>query len=237
MKDVTFSSQKGNGVLKALPEELSQEKLLLISKFKKFVFVYDFVHDKIIRPRIHKANPRRHRQLIKELLSPIRDAKILDLACGKGAAIPYIDSSNEYTGLDLSEEMLRGAVKKSNKKSFKQVTFVQGDAEKMLFEDSAFDYVFMDTALHMMRNYREVIGEVARVLAKDGVFICSTPMVGISDAFDAIWNKTASAARMQSFSEHRIQEICHQYHMTYSRHAVNGGVCYFQARKDDTSKS
>ena len=42
----------------------------------------------------------------------------------------------------------------------------------------------MDTALHLIPKYQLAIAEAARVLTKGGIFVCSTPVVGISKDFD-----------------------------------------------------
>ncbi len=71
-----------------------------------------------IRPRIHKADPRRHTRIWQKLIGTVRKANILDLACGTGALIPHLDKENEYTGIDLSYEMLKKAAKCAKKKDF-----------------------------------------------------------------------------------------------------------------------
>ena len=138
MKKEMLPQPDKNGIIKALPDELSEQNIQRINKFGAFMFLYDFVQEHFVRPRLHKADPQRHREILKNLISPVKKSHVLDIACGTGGAIPHFDSSNEYTGLDLSYSMLKQAVKKAKKKSFKKSRFIQGNAEGLLFEDESF---------------------------------------------------------------------------------------------------
>ena len=202
-KDMLPSPDK-NGIIKALPDKLSEQNIQRINKFGAFMFLYDFAQDHFVRPRLHKADPQRHREILKNLISPVKNSHVLDIACGTGGAIPHFDSSNEYTGLDLSYSMLKQALKKAKKKSFKKSRFIQGTAEELLFDDESFGFVLLDTALHMIPKYQLAISEAARVLKKGGVFVCSTPAIGISKEFDATWKKISDKRNLHSFAEEGI---------------------------------
>ncbi len=221
-----------NGIIKALPGELSEENMQRLKKFGVFMFLYDFAQDHFVRPRIHKADPKRHHEILKSLISTVKKSHVLDIACGTGGAITPFDSSNEYTGLDLSYSMLKQAVKKAKKKSFQKSRFIQGNAERLPFDDESFDFVLMDTSLHMIPKYQLAIAETARVLTKGGVFVCSTPVVGISKEFDTTWKKISGKRALHSFTEADIQDVCFCNGLNYSRFDTNGGMLYFRARKE-----
>ncbi len=233
MDKETFTPPDKNGIIKALPPELSEENLLRLKKFGFLMFLYDFAQDYFVRPRLHKADSQRHHQILNDLISPIKESRVLDIACGTGGAIIHYDSSNEYTGLDLSYSMLKQAVKKAKKKSFQKFRLIQGNAEELLLGNEFFEFVLMDTALHMIPKYKLAIKEVARVLKKGGLFVCSTPVVGISKNFDATWNKISDKRGLHSFTEDDIKEVCSHNGIIYSHYATNGGVLYFQAQKRD----
>lgn len=220
-----------NGIIKALPIDISRENMQRIKKFGAFMFLYDFVQDRFVRPCIHKADPKKHREILKNLISSVKNSRVFDIACGTGGAITYFDRSNEYTGLDLSYSMLKQAVKKAKKKSFQKSRFIQGNAEKLLFDDESFDFVLMDTALHMIPEYHMAIAEISRVLKKGGVFVCSTPVVGISKKFDFTWKKISDKRDLHSFYEADIQDACSRNGLIYNRFNTNGGVLYFHAQK------
>ena len=225
-----------NGIIRALPSELSEVNRQRLKQFGAFVFLFDFAQYYFVRPRIHKADPQRHREILKKLISPVKKSHVLDIACGTGGAIPYFANSNEYTGLDLSYSMLKQAVKKAKKKKFPKLKFIQGNAEKLLFEDESFDFVLMDTSLHMIPKYQLAISEAARVLTKGGVFVCSTPVVGISNDFDATSKHISNKHGLHSFTEDNIKEVCSRNGLFYSRYDTNGGVLYFRAQKKEMTQ-
>jgi len=222
-----------NGIIKALPVELSEENRKRLSKFGVFMFLYDFVQYHFVRPHLHKADPKRHSEILRKMISPVRNSRVLDIACGTGAAIAYFDSSNEYSGIDLSYSMLRQAVKKAEKKSFRKARLVQGNAEALLFVDNSFDFVLMDTALHMIPDYQSAVSEVARVLIKGGTFLCSTPAVGISEEFDAGWKKIADRRSLNSLAESDIQNVCSINGLKYRFIDTNGGMLYFSCTNEN----
>lgn len=220
-----------NGIIRALPSELSEVNRQRLKQFGAFVFLFDFAQYYFVRPRIHKADSQRHREILKKLISPVKKSHVLDIACGTGGAVTHFDSSNEYTGLDLSYSMLKQAVKKAKRKSFQKFFFIQGNAEELLFDDESFEFVLMDTALHMIPKYQLAIAETARVLNKGGVFLCSTPVVGISKEFDATWKHISNKHGLHSFTEDNIKKVCSRNGLNYTHYDTNGGVLYLHAQK------
>jgi ubiquinone/menaquinone biosynthesis C-methylase UbiE len=92
----------------------------------------------------------------------LRDyGRILDVGCGIGSFEQNLPSLN-ITGLDISEEMLEEARRRSDK------TFVQGRAEELQFEDSTFDAVFTITTLEFLEDYWKAVKEIARVTKPKG---------------------------------------------------------------------
>lgn len=220
-----------DGIIRGLPDELSEENRSRLNKFGYFMFLYDFFQDRFVRPRIHKADSALHHEIMRKLTAPAVGVRVLDVACGTGAAVPLFDPTNSYTGLDLSLAMLKEALKKLKGRSFKEPVLVQGNAEELLFADESFDFVLMDTSLHMIPRAGRAVEEIARVLVKGGEFSCSTPAVGLDDGFDRNWRKIAGKRNLHSFSEDDIKQMCSRSGMNYERVATNGGVLYFRARK------
>jgi ubiquinone/menaquinone biosynthesis C-methylase UbiE len=221
-----------NGIIRLLPKDLSEENRKRISKFGTFMFIYDFVQDHWVRPRIHKASAKKHWDIMHEVISPLKEAVVLDIACGTGGAILHFDKSNSYTGLDLSYAMLREAVKKAKNKGFRKYVLIEGNAEELLFDGDLFDFALIDTSLHMIPQYQKCIGEIARTLRKGGELICSCPTVGINEDFDALWAKIAPKRHLHSLEESDFQAVCSQSRLSYDRIGTNGGVLYFRGYKE-----
>lgn len=87
--------------------------------------------------------------------------KILDIGCGIGSFEQKLPELN-ITGLDISEEMLKEARKRSDKE------FVLGNAENLDFDDSSFDGVLYIATLEFVDNYKRAIREAWRVTRRGG---------------------------------------------------------------------
>jgi ubiquinone/menaquinone biosynthesis C-methylase UbiE len=86
---------------------------------------------------------------------------ILDIGCGIGVFEERL-SGLDITGLDISEEMLTEARKRSDKK------FVVGDAGNLRFDDATFDGVLYVAALEFITDYKKAVRESWRVTRPDG---------------------------------------------------------------------
>lgn len=232
MKQNNLPIADKNGIIQALSEDLSRVNKKRLNKFGTFMFIYDFVQDYWVRPRLHKADPKKHWKIMHELIKPVKAATVLDIGCGTGGAIPHFADSNEYTGLDLSYTMLRYAIKKAKKQGLMGYTFVEGNAEELYFPKETFDFVLIDTSLHMIEKYQKCIAEATRVLKKGGDIICSCPVVGINKEFDMLWEKIAPKRHLHSLKETELQAACSAHGLTYYHIDTNGGVLYFRASKE-----
>lgn len=231
MMNSQFPPQDKNGIISLLQGELSPENNHRRKSFSRSAWLYDLMQEYLVRPRIHKVDSRQHRKILQKIIAPAKDKRVLDVACGTGSSIQYLDRSHQYTGLDLCYSMLKRATKKGAKKGFTAMQFIQANAEKPYFLEQSFDLVVMDTALHMIPDYQAAIGQVARVLDPQGVFICSTPVVGIDTKFDADWSKIATKNGLHSFTTVDLENCCSRHQLLFEEQAKNGGVIYFKARK------
>jgi len=236
MKINNLSVADRNGVIRALPQNISDVNEKRIRQFGAFMFLYDLIQEHWVRSRIHKADPEKHRQIMQDLIAPVKNATVLDMACGTGGAIPHFDSSNDYTGLDISYSMLRQALKKVRKKHFPSFRLVEGNAEEALFEDQTFDFVLIDTALHMIPQYQKCFENVSRVLKTGGTLFVSCPTVGIIQEFDELWKKIAPKRHLNVLTESTYELICSSSGMTYQRIQTNGSMVYFKCANKTSPK-
>ena len=99
--------------------------------------------------------------------------RVLDAGCGTGYGTAELAfSAARVIGLDASPEALQFALQNC---SIPGTAFVHGSAMCMPFRKAAFDLVVAFEVIEHLRDYRTFIGETARVLASDGLFIVSSP--------------------------------------------------------------
>src|SRR5699024_9050952 len=74
-----------------------------------------------------------------------KGTKALDICTGTGdwalALSEEVGENGEVVGLDFSENMLKVAEEKKKKDKVNHVSFIQGNAMELPFEDNTFDYV------------------------------------------------------------------------------------------------
>ncbi|PID77513.1 MAG: hypothetical protein CSB24_01180 [Deltaproteobacteria bacterium] len=214
-----------------LPGDLSAANKKNQRQFRFFAPFYDPVMRYLIRPRVHKADPARHQGIWQEMIGNLRKAEILDLACGTGGLIACINQDNNYTGLDLSYEMLKKAAKRAGKKGFSGYRLICGNAESQIFPAGSFDAVVSDTALHMIPDWQGAVRAAAHSLAPQGTLSGAVPIVGIDKDFDRIWQKYADRPQFHALTEDDLAQSCRINHLDFTRFATNGGLIYFQAVK------
>ena len=99
----------------------------------------------------------------------IKDKNVLEIGCGVGRWSQYmIDKGAVYTGIDISQEMIKIA-----KKRIPKGIFYVSTGENLNFKDESFDLVFSITVLHHIpyEKKEKVIKEMCRVVKVGGYII------------------------------------------------------------------
>ena len=102
--------------------------------------------------------------------------KLLDIGCGTGYLINMLakEYDADYTGLDLSPEM----IKQAKSKNIKNAIFVEGRSDKLPFENDTFNVVTCSQSFHHYPETDKPIQEAKRVLKQGGLYILSDTGVG-----------------------------------------------------------
>jgi ubiquinone/menaquinone biosynthesis C-methylase UbiE len=103
-------------------------------------------------------------------LSSVRPTdRVLDVASGPGyVALLFAEKAREVIGLDLTPAFVTKAQATASEKGLKNLTFREGDAEKLPFTDEAFDIVTCHKAFHHFPNPVKALDEMHRVLKQNG---------------------------------------------------------------------
>ncbi len=126
---------------------------------------------------------RVHPQVLKELInaSGISDkSHVLEIGCGTGTYCIAIQQQvpMKCWAIDPSEEMLKIATSQSS-----TITFLQGRADALNFDDNFFDFIFSVDVIHHLENIVPYFAECFRVL-KPGGKICT-----VTDSEEIIQNR------------------------------------------------
>jgi len=93
--------------------------------------------------------------------------RVLDAGAGTGRlTLKLKNEGADVTAIDLSTEMLEKLKQKDS-----SINVVEGNVEKMPFEDDSFDMVFSSLTLVHLKKIEPFMDEVYRVLKDDGLFV------------------------------------------------------------------
>ena len=109
-------------------------------------------------------------------IDPKKSLKILEIGCGPGALAEALHRwypNAEITGIDRDTKFIEFA-----RKNVEGVTFMEGDATKLPFEDEAFDITISNTVQEHIEP-SAFWGEQKRVLKSGGKCICLSARKGI----------------------------------------------------------
>jgi ubiquinone/menaquinone biosynthesis C-methylase UbiE len=103
-----------------------------------------------------------------------KNARLLDIGCGKGASVEYIAGEYGYrcTGIDSSAYLINEGLRRN-----RELLLIEGKAEKLPFKDcgneGCFDGILTECSLSLMNDKPTVLDEIKRVMKKKGFWIIS----------------------------------------------------------------
>jgi SAM-dependent methyltransferase len=104
-----------------------------------------------------------------------RDRDVLDAGCGVGYGTARLgETARSVLGVDVSEEAIAYA---REHYASGNVSFAVMDMLSLACEEASFDVACAFETIEHVEDARRAVGELARVLRDDGVFVVSTPQV------------------------------------------------------------
>ena len=144
---------------------------------------------------------RLRQYLLVKLVEALRPRRILEVGCGNGINLLLLAGrfpDVEMTGLELTEQGYRSAVEFQAEErlydnllsfaptpiiddtAFRRVTFHNGSAAAMPFEDNAFDLIYTVLSVEQMAAIRhQALGEIGRVCG--GHAFCFEPFLDVNE--------------------------------------------------------
>lgn len=121
---------------------------------------------------------------VHAFVMPRGDERALDVGTGAGAlAFALALFVREVVGIDRVPELL--ALARERAAAFPNVTFVEGDAERLPFEDASFDLAGTLRTLHHVRRPELVVAGLARV-TRPGGRVLVVDQIAPADPLDAL---------------------------------------------------
>lgn len=133
----------------------------MTNKSKKYYDRNAAVYDKILSP-VEKTLSRWRKNLLKDATG-----KVLEIGVGTGKSMADYPNGVLVTGIDSSENMLKYARKRANGHAHIEKLLIM-DAEKLIFEDDAFDTVVSSCVFCSVHNPVKAFREIKRVCKPNG---------------------------------------------------------------------
>ncbi|HXG66255.1 MAG TPA: class I SAM-dependent methyltransferase [Blastocatellia bacterium] len=130
-------------------------------------------------------------QMVNDIVKMPQEGRILDVNCGTGAhAIEIaerIKGKGEVVGLDPDRERVEIARAKAQVKRLKDVTFEQGSAADIPFDEEVFDAVIGDASMSPADEVEDVLAELVRVARPGARVVLKMTTHGSFDEFFSIY--------------------------------------------------
>lgn len=111
-------------------------------------------------------------QIVLSTLNPQPHMRVLDVATGAGHTAAIVAPHVEHvTATDLTAEMVAQTQKLLESKGLANTHVQVADVENLPFDNAAFDAVTCRIAAHHFLDVEKAVGQIARVLKADGVFV------------------------------------------------------------------
>ena len=135
---------------------------LMRKAYARWAPIYDLVYDKLTEPAARAAVSA----------AVACGPKVLEAGVGTGLSLGYYPAYAEVYGVDLSEDMLRRAQEKVDKRGLTHVKSLQVmDVTRLSFPDETFDAVTAQFIITLVPEPEVALSELARVLRPGGEIV------------------------------------------------------------------
>src|SRR5260221_14482325 len=170
---------------------------------------------------VHRVGPSL--PVLVEMAAPDRSDLVLDVATGTGnTALTLAPQVRKVVGLDLASAMLEQARARAQAESIRNIEFLSGSAEELLFPDNEFSLVVSRHAPHHFHHLDKFLGEVRRVLKPGGRLVLAdqiSPSMQIADWVDR-WERIRDPSHFRQRTIPEGRELTEAIGFSWVRHQL-----------------
>ncbi len=152
-----------------MQQYLQNKKGLVQNVFNKVHNKYDLMND-FMSLGIHRI----WKKDLMNWMNPSKNKKLIDVACGTGDLaklfLKLTDKEQKIFCVDPNKKMIDKGREKL--KSYKNIDWIIGSAEKLPVKDNSCDYYTISFGLRNTTNLDKAISEAYRVLKPGGRYLC-----------------------------------------------------------------
>ncbi|OKY77402.1 MAG: SAM-dependent methyltransferase [Candidatus Methanohalarchaeum thermophilum] len=164
------------------------------------------------RDRSKVTTPNWFKDIIKDSLN--RNSSVLEVGCGTGALSGEFNrDGHSVVGCDLKLNRLKKAHQLKRGKNF-----IRCDAENLPFNSNTFDAVVSIEVIEHLKEPKNLIKQVNRVLKDDGYFFLKTPNKFTHDIFQAYKFNYFESKKFHPnvLTHHALKNILKDYKFKFS---------------------
>ncbi|WP_066891448.1 class I SAM-dependent methyltransferase [Clostridium nigeriense] len=134
-------------------------------------------------------------------ITNIKDKIIADLGCGTGfVSLALANDASIVFSVDNSSNMLKQLKINAADKNYKNLYLIKSSLDNLSLFDESVDIIFINMALHHIKDAKKAISEMHRALKRDGVVIISDVM-----EHDGEWAREEMFDEWLGFSNDQIK--------------------------------
>lgn len=145
-----------------------------------------------------------------ELVSRYIRGDVLDIGCGLGTLIPFLNAGQRYVGIEISEEFVAYLNPRFPQRKFHNCNV---DEEPLELGDERFDTVLLVAVIEHLAHSEKALAEIQKYLRLGGSLIITTP---------TLWHQRIRrlGARLGLFHPHAAAEHVRAYNYAAMRDLV-----------------
>ncbi len=109
------------------------------------------------------------------LMKGVKNKKVVEIGSGYGIYVYYLSKNNKVSGIEIDDARVESSKKSLKKLGRKNIQIIQGDARKLPYKNSSFDWVFCHGVIEHFNPSEKAIAEGYRILKKGGYAMYSVP--------------------------------------------------------------
>ena len=152
---------------------------------------------------------------------------LLEIGCGEGRGVHLLeDKVNSFTGLDKIREVVDNL-----SVQYPEATFKQTNIPPLEFADAQFDSVISFQVIEHIKDDKEYVKEIARVLKPGGIALITTPNIKMSLSRNP-WH-------IREYTADQLTELCKPYFSQVTMLGITGNrkvMEYYEQNKASVNK-
>ena len=192
------------------PQVAGPSTALMRKAYARWAPVYDVVYDKLTEPAARAAVEA----------ASVHGSRILEAGVGTGLALGYYPPGSFVCGVDLSEDMLKRARRKVQRRHLTQVRGLQVmDVCRLGYADASFDAVVAQFLITLVPDPEAALSEFLRVVRPGGGIVLANhfgqdagPLAKVEEVVAPLctkigWSSDFKATRIEAWARRNGVEV------------------------------